>query len=407
MRIKRSLALLTSLAAILLFATVSNAQTFSMTGKAGTGSGIFIKLPAGGAFATPCSEITGSQGFLPPPGSPTNITMTGVVLNPGGCIPGGPANVTTTGGGGFAFSTNFFSQPFPGAIINVPVPGNAGIPQLATSFMFAGPNVGPAPIEPISPVLTTSLPTNYANFGNFKAGAWMTQTNRASSNFTVCPGNLVCTKPSQGSFPAIVKNSVGTDNTGGFGGTMGLVLTTGPNTSSVSQLVGPGIVAFFPLAGMGSRAAGRGYGAMDTDSLMAAPVWAMYTLTPSAMGGTGPFSVIGMVTTPAGTFPMGTNNNTGWPWTTGTITVRGTGMSPGGMTAGGTWRVAGFDTTDTMGQRNIQMVAGHFAQSTIQGPNGTPNYSVMRLPEPGAALQLLAGVFGVLGLGIWRARKAR
>jgi hypothetical protein len=57
--------------------------------------------------------------------------------------------------------------------------------------------------------------------------------------------------------------------------------------------------------------------------------------------------------------------------------------------------------------RQIQLVAGGVAQSNIQGPNGTPNYTIIRLPEPGQSLQMLAGVAGLLAIAVWRGRKAR
>ena len=78
-------------------------------------------------------------------------------------------------------------------------------------------------------------------------------------------------------------------------------------------------------------------------------------------------------------------------------------MGIGGQTV----TAKGFDTMTAMGQRNIQLVAGGFAQSTIQGNNGTPNYTIVRLPEPGAAMQLLAGVAGLLAIAGLRVRKAR
>ena len=67
----------------------------------------------------------------------------------------------------------------------------------------------------------------------------------------------------------------------------------------------------------------------------------------------------------------------------------------------------GFDTVTGMGNRNIQLVAGGVAQSTVQGPNGTPNYTILRLPEPGGVMQLVAGVAALAAVAVWRARKAR
>jgi hypothetical protein len=155
---------------------------------------------------------------------------------------------------------------------------------------------------------------------------------------------------------------------------------------------------------MGSRAAGRGYAAYDTDVLPGGKVYFMYMLTTMKAP---PYNVLASVMTYLAMGMTGTNMNWGFPWTTGTILVRGTGGNGGGGAVNATVTAMGFDSVTGMGQRNIQLVAGGVAQSTVQGPNGTPNYSVIRLPEPGAALQLLGGVAGLLAISVWRARKAR
>jgi hypothetical protein len=391
----------------LLVAGVASAQgAFSMTGKAATGSGLFVRLPAVGN--TPCPSITAATTYNP------QIMAGGmnVVMNPVGCIPGGPAVVNVNGTGGFTFPVNFFNQPPPGMLNIVPVPNTPMVVQLATSFGFAGPP--PAPVDPVSGQRNVNMATPtfaYAPWRVMKHGAWMSQTGRLASDFTACPkppGALACTNPNQAVLPGggggYVKNNA---TGGGFGGTWGLVLSSGGlNVSSLAQAIpiGPYMAVLnVPLAGMGSRAAGRGYGAFDTDVLGSGPIYAAYMLT----GGGGPSAIISMVTPPIlGVLPVQINRNWGFAWTTGTIVVRGTGMAPYGQPAGGTFSLQGFDNRTAMGAGAIQLVAGGVAQSTSQGPNGTPNYTVLRLnlPEPGAAAQLFAAVLGLLAIAAWRAR---
>lgn len=60
---------------------------------------------------------------------------------------------------------------------------------------------------------------------------------------------------------------------------------------------------------------------------------------------------------------------------------------------------------ETAAKRSIASRSRTMANTLKRG--GTPNYTVIRLPEPGAPMQLLAGVVGLLAIGAWRARKAR
>ncbi len=396
-----------AIALSLLGAGVASAQgAFSMTGKAATGSGLFVRLPAAGNVA--CPSITAAATY----NAQTMMGGSNVVLNAGGCIPGGPVVVNVNGTGGFTFPVDFFSQPAPGTLVVVPVPNTPMVVQLASSFAFVGPRT--APVDPISGQRNVNMTTPtfaYAPWRVMKQSAWMSQTGRLGSDFTACPkppGTLACTNPNQALLPGggggYVKNNA---TGGGFGGTFGLVLNTGGlNVSSVAQAIAIGslmAVVNVPLSGMGSRAAGRGYGAYDTDMLGAANIYPAYMLT----GSGGPSAIISMVTgSPIGALPSQINRNWGFAWTTGTVLVRGTGMTPYGQPAGGTFSLQGFDNRTSMGAGDIQLVAGGVAQSQIQGPNATSNYTVLRLnlPEPGAAAQLLAGVIGLLAIAAWRAR---
>jgi hypothetical protein len=419
----------------LLVGGSANAANFSMTGKAATGSGAFVDLPALGNIA--CPSITGKVGFPTMAKQPKTVTMLIGPLpqNPGGCIPGGNpgkithAKVVVNGTGGFTIPSKFFNQPWPGGTMGgtamnlqvTPVPNIPKILQLATSFQFTGPQnnaitsmhtFGPW-FEKKNPVLKSAM---YAPWRKMKHTAWVSQTGRGGKTFTACGGtaaNLACTVPSGGAIPAIIKNFGGPG--GGFGGTIGLVLTTSPTQASslVVKVGAAQTILLNIVGGMGSRAAGRGYAAYDTDYLQKGPLYFMYMLTTK---NTPKYAVVATVMTPLGPGPAGINKNWGFPFTTGQIIVRGTGSTAGKAPAGQTVTAKGFDKAATMltgiapavpGGRQIQLVAGGVAQSNIQGPNGTPNYTVIRLPEPGRTLQMLAGVAGLLAIAVWRGRKAR
>ena len=62
-----------------------------------------------------------------------------------------------------------------------------------------------------------------------------------------------------------------------------------------------------------------------------------------------------------------------------------------------------------MGYRNISLVAGSIGAGVfpVIGPLPTVNIARMFLPEPGATLQMLAGVIGLLGIAAWRSRRVR
>jgi hypothetical protein len=329
------------------------------------------------------------------------------------------------GTGGFTIPAGFFNQPFPGGTMGgtpmnlqvTPVPNVPQILQLATSFKFEGPLA--APFSMRNPVNTMAP---YAVWRRVKHGAYATQTGRLAKNFTACAAaagmasQVPCTFPSSGLVPAIIKNIGGPGL--GFGGTMGLVLTTSPTQqSSLAVQAGGGFVAFVIVGGMGSRAAGRGYAAYDTDFLPGGQVFSMYVLTTMKAP---PYNVIGMVTGYKFKGATATNMNWGFPFTTGQIIVRGTGGNGMGGAVNATVTAKGTDKATTMvgvtkgmatvavpGGRLIQLVAGGVAQSTVQGPNGTPNYTVVRLPEPGRALQMLAGAAALVAVALWRGRRAR
>ena len=279
--------------AVLLGAATAQAQgPYSLTGKAATGSGQAVRLPG---IGVPCTEIraSGAVGVNLTQKYAQPATIISMVANPGGCIPGSAASVTTTGSGGFMLPVMFFDISAPGMLNVVAIPGLLAVPQLATSFAFTGPALASTPFNPQrarkGPIVT--MGTTYAGTPKFTPASWnvfrasahltpsgsstgsftklvaglasgtgtpsMGSTSmqpraylnkyvsgRTSANFTACAqspamaASVACTFPSQGTLPALVKNIAGPRV---FGGTMDLVLTTGgANTSSVAVTVAGG-----------------------------------------------------------------------------------------------------------------------------------------------------------------------
>ncbi|MEM7410448.1 MAG: hypothetical protein AAF430_09475 [Myxococcota bacterium] len=413
-RLQQTVKVMVLLAVAFLLAAPAAAQTYVITAKAGSATGAFVDLPAVGA--SPCPSIT--QGFRIGTMVPQTMTIGGTGMTPAnssmaiafpnGCMRGNPATQTvmatgTMAGAQFTMPTSVISAPAAGAVQVVPAPINPAIQQLATSFSFNGPMS--VPFEAQNQTMATG--NNTAVWRQMRAGAWTAQTGRAGANFTWCmgaPPNPLCTNitGAGAASPGIIKNTAGPN---AFGGTMGLVLTTGANTSSLAILGIPGIpggVGLNLIVGMGSRAAGRGYAAYDTDVLPSGPIFLMYTLTM-----TGPFGLVGMVSTPIpNMLPAGVNRNFGFPWTTGTVVVRNTGTAQGNPNVV-THTAVGSDSVTGMGARNIQLVAGHLSKATFAGNNATANFSAIRLPEPTQTPGLLAGALILAGIAVWRSRANR
>jgi hypothetical protein len=199
-----------------------------------------------------------------------------------------------------------------------------------------------------------------------------------------------------------VKYTSGGNN---FGGTMGLVLTTGvTNQGALVIKIGSGMtVGFNQLGIMGgapaSVAAGRGYGAYDKDYIGSGPAFLNYTLTSGGF--------VGMVSTFIGNLiPNMTNTNLGFPWTTGTVVARHTGTN-NSAPIGATVSAMGTDTVTSMGARNIQLVAGSITGNNVAGAAGTGNLTVIRLPEPSRVAQVMAAALALLGVAYWRGRRVR
>jgi len=309
--------------------------------------------------------------------------------------------------------------------------------QLATSFAVSGP---PAAIPMgfttkgaatsdhpagtmIARVPNTAMgvPQNLAKFRNFQKSAWKTQTGRAGSMFTWCIGNPACTKVSQGGAvnnrrPLIVKYNPGPNR---FGGTMGHVITAGPNPSSLAG-ASPAIGLFFlNLPGMGSQPTGRGYADHLTDFLKASKHWKVYMTAPvyqtALMSAQ---NLITMVTAASPGGPSVVNHNYGFPFTTGTVIVRNTGHTAGGSgkylgdPLVVTLTAKGKDSVTAMGARNISLVAG--ALSAVPAPFQpgeslfeTPTLVQIMMPEPSAQAQWWTGAIALLAIAFWRARRPR
>ena len=401
---------------VLLVGGAAGAATYSMTGKAATGSGAFVDLPAKGNAA--CPSIAGKIGFglgMYPQTktNPASKLIGPVPHNPGGCIPGGPAKVTTTAMGGFLMPVGFFNQPFPGGTmggmaskLNVSaVPNVTQILQLATSFKFEGPLA--APFSTLKPVNMTAM---YAPWRKFADTAWDSQTGRIAKNFTACaasvPANVPCVQPSSGLIPAIVKNIGGPG--GGFGGTMGLVLTTSPTqASSLAVKAGAGMTVAFVLRGRHGLARGRSRLCSLRHRLPAGRAGVPELQAHDHEDdGVGASHRVGHDVHRDGHDRH--EHELGLP-----VDDRPDHRARHGRQRHG-WRSERDRHGDGLrhglpawATANIQLVAGGVAQSNIQGPNGTPNYTVMRLPEPGAGLQLAAGAAALLAIAVWRGRKAR
>jgi len=397
----RVLSSLVVLTAFVLGSSAAGAATFAFTGKFTSNRGLLINIPVVGNV--PCAGLSIMSGpggmVVPAPVTPAMRTMTMIANNYNCVAHKAGKKITTTGmgvGGAFVIPPNVFSKPFGAYVAAVAVKYAPPVIQLATSFKITGP----APVRTTPPAGTMVNGVNTAAFHAFKAGAWMTQSGRAASMFTWCFGNPACTKITQGTQPIIVKYAGGGN---AFGGTMAYLITSGAGLSSLA-IGQAGAVGFAILGGMGSQPTGRGYAEYLTDMLGSGPFWGAYklmTVTRPIVGMQKLITMVSFYLTKA-MFPAQINYNYGFPFTTRTVLARNTGTNVGNP-AVTTISAKGFDVLTAMGQRNISLVAGGVAATSIG--TQTPNMAQMLLPEPGRALQLAAGVVGLLGVAVWRSRK--
>jgi hypothetical protein len=264
-------------------------------------------------------------------------------------------------------------------------------------------------------------------FRRLKQGAWATQTGRAAPKFTWCPPVTVngaggpCTKIGQGGFPEIIKyNGTAT----AFGGTMSYLTHQIQPGSLVQQNGALGIVVPFGTVGqngmvLGSLATGRGYADHHVDVLLAANIHLTHMEATVARPLVGPQKLVTMLGAVVAMGPAGVAHGWGFPLTTRTILVRNTGTL-GGNPHNSTFTQKGYDCVNAKGagcavatgmnNRNISLVAGALGVGVLPAPTGNvPTIAMVNawLPEPGKTLQLMAGVAGLIGIGVWRSRRSR
>jgi len=433
--------------ALLFAVSAEAAERHAMSGKYASKRASLINIPNRGA--TPCSSLVERSNVYNFGATSTPVLATPPItfwvafpgppaVNPhpvqaaGSCVPAAAPVISSVGGaavfgGGAAKSFTIpvgafqLPLPVPPALNVVPVPVMA-VQQLATSWGVSGP----VPVSVITngPDARTNASffttdgngnNNLAPWRQFGPNAWQNQTGRAGANFTVC-WNRFATGP-----PITAKcNNIagGTQNmmaryTGGgnaFGGTIAMLLTLGPNPGSVAVRSGSGIpvggLLLNPLASSGSGVGARGYLATRVAVGGLAPVFTKFMTAPGMTGTLAGSGVVTAVTGFVGSFPIAAQTNMPLPHTTGTVFVRRTGYNPGGAVSVNTHTAMGADNRNAAGSGNIILVSGAMAVS----PGAkTPAIDIMSLnfvPEPGAALMLLAGGMGLVGLDRLRRRRS-
>ncbi len=427
----RSLWALSIGATLMLVSSAAGAVSYGFTGKFTSNRGKIINIPVVGN--TPCAPLTLMSGpgmggkttpmthmivrganTQPQKAVTTNFNMTGRDLLCVAHLPGKKLTtdnmVTAMGnGGGFVMPPNVFSKPLPPYVRAVEVKYAPPVLQLATSFKITGPGA----VRTTPPAGTMVNGANTAPFHAFEQNAFAKQSGRGVADFAWCPNNppakgvFPCGNITQGGPPLLIRYS-GPANGRYFGGTMAYIITTGPNVSSLGIGAGGAAAGFQVLAGMGSQPTGRGFAEFLTDKLMMGPIYAgavLNTVTP------GPILGMQKLITMVGakqliSFPSGTNFNWGFPFTTRTVLVRNYASRTTTLTA------MGYDkrgTPTAMGKRNLSMVAGGLALARLVGASDQPTPEIMSilLPEPGATMQIGAGVLSLLGIAAWRSRRVR
>ena len=276
-----------------------------------------------------------------------NKSVLGICCDP--TIPGaGFVTVTPTGGTGPA------AIAIPQHLFQLYEEGGRAIPlqkALSDAFgSFAAGNV----IQ-----LTTKFRFNGpANPAALSAGA---DTVRLAPNFPYCPGatsNPNCATNiaggADGTAPGRISYTAGANQ---FGGAMAMIIA---GTGEVANSLGgtPLRVRHDAIAGAGSQQVGQAYGFMGTVVLLSGMVTTGHTITPNGL--------IGMAGTTTSTATPDTNENTGFPWTTGMLVV----SEPGGVTTmdkAETYTLTGYDNRTPGGRGNISLVAGGISKRLVSG----------------------------------------
>ena len=320
-------------------------------------------------------------------------------------IEGVPANTivqqttATTNGRQITIPTGAFARAaVPGGTATVPIVDPA-FAQLASNFQLDGPVA-----------VTEGTQMNVGNV--LQKQNWSVNNTRPFLSFSWCPGasaNPNCANrnsstgvggtapPGSGSYHGIVKYS--NTNPNQYGGTMQMLIGTPQGAAALGRNFGPTQVAHFPVGGVGAQNTnifGAAYAGFDTVLLPPAPITVPVSRTT-------PMGVILVGGPQVGTFgSSATNNNHGFPFTTGMVVISGSmGAAPPT-----TFTISGSDTRTPNGSGMVTLVAGGITNSV--GAFGTTTLVrttvTMTLVAPGTvpAMKpaLAAGVaLAMLGLG--------
>ena len=369
-----------------------------------------VVLPGNGTITVPSNAISA-------------LVQSGVPAHPQ-LVLGVPTNTPTAVGQSFVVPPQIFTRA---QSSQVPVPANAVVQQLDTTFIFNGP-------------ATLRTPSSMSAGG--QAAGFTSQTRRMQK--TAWNKNGMGTRPAA-NFNFVVLSSVTTTRrvtytatANNFGGTMGMLLDGGGIVYIVTDLVTALPGNEIALSAVGDTVPGaitvhmgRGFATTQRRSANPAPIFPTFSIPvactpnvipPSPAGcdlvigiinnlGTQPTPGGGtvMFTTmqPVGAIPGATTVNTGFPWTTGHVSAYGKG-SQGGVAQTTTLTAFGNDSVQTGAAgvvRTIQLVAG--GVSLRQGPTTVrvPHLETVtiQVPEPGSTL-MLAGALGLLG-GLYSVRR--
>ena len=167
-----------------------------------------------------------------------------------------------------------------------------------------------------------------------------------------------------------------------------------------------------------SFATGRGYADHHADKLLSGSFHATHMEMTVVRPIVGPQRLVTMLGPVVAMGGPAIAHAWGFPLTTRTVLVRRSGAQ--GNFFPTTFTAMGYDCVNAkgkncsvptgMGKRNISLVAGAVGVSVLPAPTGnvtTIDLVTAWLPEPGATLQLLAGVIGMLGIAAWRSRRVR
>ncbi len=435
-----------AIAALVGMSAPAGAANYTMAGRFTSNRGRGLQVPLVG-LSPDAGAIHGCGGlkFKSGPGLPGTVSGTyysGLFMDvgantrggmdlgcmphaPGGVAPGVGKQIVTTGmgkGGRFTLPTVAFKNPAPMTTINaISDTSIPGVVQFATSNSVTGP---PA-VRLEAPMGTMNDGMNTAAFRVFRQGAWSTQTGRAAAKFTWCPGTPSganagpCTKIGQNGLPEIVKyNGTATS----FGGTMSYLVHQIQPGSLVQANGAFGVVVPFGTPGENglatSPATGRGYANYHVDALLGANVHLTHMEMTIARPIVGPQKLVTMLGAVVAMTAGAVLHQWGFPLTTRTVLVRNTGTL-GGNPHNTTFTAMGYDCVNAngpmcsmatgMNHRNISLVAGAVGVGVLPAPTGNvPTIAIVNswLPEPGATLQLIAGVVGLVGIAVWRSRVA-